>query len=287
MPVAYQDYYEALEVSRDASQDEIRQAYRRLARRFHPDVEQGARRRGPLQADLRGLRGPARPREARALRSPRLQLESRPGRLGRPAGSARDSTPGTGSTTCASSSAAATSATSSRASSRRRAESRRASALRGVLDARRRLRGGARPGPRGGGSRRQAVAVARRRALGRGRYPARRARRGANPRARPGRRRGWRRSGRATWSCGSGSGPIPASGSTAATCTSISQYRHGRRRSAPRSRCRRSTAPRGSRFRRGHPAVGGCGSAARGCPAAGERRPATCTRSSRSGCRRS
>ena len=38
MPVAYQDYYDALEVPRDASQDEIRQAYRRLARRYHPDV---------------------------------------------------------------------------------------------------------------------------------------------------------------------------------------------------------------------------------------------------------
>jgi curved DNA-binding protein len=38
MPVAFQDYYDALEVSRDASQDEIRQAYRRLARKYHPDV---------------------------------------------------------------------------------------------------------------------------------------------------------------------------------------------------------------------------------------------------------
>lgn len=38
MPVAFQDYYEALELPRDASEDEIRQAYRRLARRYHPDV---------------------------------------------------------------------------------------------------------------------------------------------------------------------------------------------------------------------------------------------------------
>jgi curved DNA-binding protein len=42
MPVATQDYYEALEVSRDASEDEIRQSYRRLARRYHPDVNKEA-----------------------------------------------------------------------------------------------------------------------------------------------------------------------------------------------------------------------------------------------------
>jgi curved DNA-binding protein len=38
MAVGYQDYYEALEVPRTASSEEIRRAYRRLARKYHPDV---------------------------------------------------------------------------------------------------------------------------------------------------------------------------------------------------------------------------------------------------------
>ncbi len=38
MAVKFQDYYEVLEVPRGASQDDIRKAYRKLARKYHPDV---------------------------------------------------------------------------------------------------------------------------------------------------------------------------------------------------------------------------------------------------------
>jgi curved DNA-binding protein len=47
MAVQSRDYYEALGVARDASDDDIRRAYRKLARQYHPDVnkEPGAEER--------------------------------------------------------------------------------------------------------------------------------------------------------------------------------------------------------------------------------------------------
>ncbi|MGB5202406.1 MAG: DnaJ domain-containing protein, partial [Sedimenticolaceae bacterium] len=43
----YKDYYAAMGVARDATQDDIKRAYRKLARKYHPDVskERDAERR--------------------------------------------------------------------------------------------------------------------------------------------------------------------------------------------------------------------------------------------------
>ena len=56
----YRDYYEILGLTRSADADEIKRAYRKLARKFHPDVSKEKNAEDEIQGGTGGLRGPAR-----------------------------------------------------------------------------------------------------------------------------------------------------------------------------------------------------------------------------------
>jgi len=55
-----QDYYEVLHISPDASETEIKEAYRKLAFRYHPDRNKSGRdaskKMKEIKRDKRGLR---------------------------------------------------------------------------------------------------------------------------------------------------------------------------------------------------------------------------------------
>ena len=75
----YKDYYETLGVPRTATQDDIKQAYRKLARKYHPDVSKMADAEARFKEINEANEVLKDPGEARRLRPDGQQLEGRPG----------------------------------------------------------------------------------------------------------------------------------------------------------------------------------------------------------------
>ena len=100
----FKDYYRTLGAERDAEPDEIKLSYRRLARKFHPDVNDGLDAEERFnQGGSESLRGAEGPGEASGLRPLRRRLEGGAGLPPRPTGSRESISPVAGSPASASS----------------------------------------------------------------------------------------------------------------------------------------------------------------------------------------
>ena len=66
--MAKRDYYEVLGVTREATEDELKAAFRKLAMQHHPDRNPGDKEaEAEVQGSQRGLRGAQGSAEARRL----------------------------------------------------------------------------------------------------------------------------------------------------------------------------------------------------------------------------